>query len=77
MPAFSTDTFLVNERDRAILIEGMRGAVAFGTAKKAELDSLPAFVIGKTGTSTPLQGFRPQGWFVGVAFAADTKRSSS
>ena len=63
----------INEKDRAILIEGMRGAVAFGTAKKANLDSLPAFVIGKTGTSTPLQGFRPQGWFVGVSFASDTK----
>ena len=63
----------LDEKDRAILIEGMRGAVSFGTAKKAELDSLPAFVIGKTGTSTPLQGFRPQGWFVGLALANDTK----
>ena len=63
----------LNEKDRSILIEGMRGAVSFWTAKKAELDSLPAFVIGKTGTSTPLQGFRPQGWFVGLALANDTK----
>ena len=63
----------VNEKDRAILIEGMRGAVSFGTAKNAGLDSLPAFVIGKTGTSTPLQGFRPQGWFVGVALADAAK----
>lgn len=63
----------INEQDRAILTEGMRGAVAFGTAKKAELDALPAFVIGKTGTSTPLQGFRPQGWFVGVSFTTDSK----
>ncbi len=63
----------INERDRAILIEGMRGAVAFGTAQKADLDSLPVFVIGKTGTSTPLQGFRPQGWFAGVSFTPDMK----
>ena len=63
----------INEQHRAILVEGMRGAVAFGTAKKAELDSLPAFVIGKTGTSTPLQGFRPQGWFVGVVFGTNKK----
>ena len=67
----------VNEQDRAILIEGMRGAVEFGTAKKAELAALPAFIIGKTGTSTPLQGFRPQGWFVGLAFAADARTKPS
>ncbi|HZM98714.1 MAG TPA: SpoIID/LytB domain-containing protein [Pyrinomonadaceae bacterium] len=59
--------------ERAILLAGMRGAVTFGTAEKAELDSLPSFVIGKTGTSTPLQGFRPQGWFVGIAFPSRTK----
>jgi stage II sporulation protein D len=61
----------IDEQDRAVLIEGMRDAVEFGTAKKAELAALPAFVIGKTGTSTPLQGFRPQGWFVGIAFTRD------
>ena len=61
----------VNDQHRAMLIEGMRGVVEFGTAKKAELAALPSFVIGKTGTSTPLQGFRPQGWFVGLAFAHD------
>ena len=67
----------VNEQDRAMLIEGMRGAVEFGTAKKAELAALPSFIIGKTGTSTPLQGFRPQGWFVGLAFAPDIKTKPS
>ena len=61
----------VDEQHHAILIEGMRGATTFGTAQKAELDSLPSFVIGKTGTSTPLRGFRPQGWFVGLAFTHD------
>lgn len=63
----------IDEQERATLLEGMRGAVAFGTAEKAELDSLPGYVVGKTGTSTPLRGFRPQGWFVGVAFAPNTK----
>ena len=51
----------------------MRGAVTFGTAEKADLDSLPVYVIGKTGTSTPLQGFRSQGWFVGVVFESNTR----
>ena len=54
------------------MLEGMRGAVSFGTAEKADLDSLPAYIIGKTGTSTQLGGFRSQGWFVGVAFKPDT-----
>jgi stage II sporulation protein D len=65
--------FHVSNEERAILLEGMRGAVAFGTAAKADLDSLPAHFIGKTGTSTPLQGFRSQGWFVGLKFAQNTK----
>ena len=68
---FNGDKVLPQER--AILLAGMRGAVTFGTAEKAELDSLPSFVIGKTGTSTPLQGFRPQGWFVGIGFPSRTK----
>jgi stage II sporulation protein D len=68
---FNGDKVLTDER--AILLAGMRGAVTFGTAEKAELDSLSTFVVGKTGTSTPLQGFRPQGWFVGVAFPSQTK----
>ena len=63
----------INDEERAMLLAGMRGAVTFGTAEKAELDSLPAYVVGKTGTSTPLQGFHSHGWFVGVAFAPDTK----
>ncbi|HEX6649311.1 MAG TPA: SpoIID/LytB domain-containing protein [Pyrinomonadaceae bacterium] len=63
----------INDKERATLLSGMRGAVTFGTAEKAELASLSSFVIGKTGTSTPLQGFRPQGWFTGIAFAPNTK----
>lgn len=59
----------ISDAERAILIEGMRGAIKYGTAEKANLDSLPTYVIGKTGTATPLHGFRSQGWFVGLAFA--------
>ncbi len=54
---------------RAVLIEGMRGAVKYGTASKAALSDLPGYVFGKTGTSTSSNGFRTQGWFVG--FVAD------
>lgn len=57
----------VDDSERSVLLEGMRGAVTFGTAEKADLDSLPVYVVGKTGTSTQLQGFRTQGWFVGLA----------
>lgn len=59
----------ISTAHRIALIEGMRGAVKYGTAAKAELGSLPLFVFGKTGTSTASNGFRTQGWF--VAFAAD------
>lgn len=55
------------ERQRAVLLEGMRGAVKFGTADKARLDQLPVYVFGKTGTSTASNGFQTQGWFVGFA----------
>lgn len=58
----------IDDKERALLLEGMRGAVAFGTAAKADLDSLPVYTIGKTGTSTQLGGFRTQGWFAGIAF---------
>ncbi len=59
---------------RTALIEGMRGAVKYGTAAKTELGNLPSFVFGKTGTSTASNGFRTQGWFVG--FAADKRPTS-
>jgi stage II sporulation protein D len=63
----------VAENERLTLLEGMRGAVTFGTAKQAGLTSLPTYIVGKTGTSTPLQGFRSQGWFAGVAFASNAE----
>jgi stage II sporulation protein D len=52
---------------RALLLAGMRGAVAYGTAARAGLATLPVYVFGKTGTSTPQDGWRAQGWFVGFA----------
>ena len=61
----------VSESERAILLAGMRGAVKFGTAANADLDSSSNYVIGKTGTATQLKGFRSQGWFVGIAFASN------
>ena len=62
----------IGDKERSTLLEGMRGAVSFGTAEKAGLDSLPVYIIGKTGTSTQLGGFRTQGWFVGIAFEPDS-----
>jgi len=61
----------IEVKERKILIDGMAGAITFGTAEKANLNSLPDFIIGKTGTSRPLQGFRFNGWFVGIAFPSD------
>lgn len=54
---------------RAIVAEGMRGAVLYGTAKRAGLDALPLSILGKTGTSLPPKGFRSNGWFVGLTGA--------
>jgi SpoIID/LytB domain protein len=56
---------------RAIVLEGMRGAVVYGTAARAGLNSRSMSVFGKTGTSTPMKGFRTQGWFVGFAATSD------
>lgn len=61
----------IDAKERKILLDGMAGAVSFGTAEKADLASLPDFIVGKTGTSRPLQGFRFNGWFVGIAFPSD------
>ena len=57
----------ISEQHRAIIIEGMRGAVRYGTARSAKLASLPLYIIGKTGTALPAKGFRFNGWFVGFA----------
>jgi membrane carboxypeptidase/penicillin-binding protein len=55
----------IASQHRDIIVEGMRGAIRYGTARAAKLDSLPLTIIGKTGTATPAEGFRTNGWFVG------------
>jgi stage II sporulation protein D len=63
-------TVEIEPKQRALLLDGMRGVVAYGTAARAGLATLEGvYVFGKTGTSTPQDGWRSQGWFVG--FAAD------
>ena len=57
----------VKAEHRDLILRGMRGAVRYGTAESAGLYSLPAYVFGKTGTATEIDGFRTQGWFVGFA----------
>lgn len=59
----------IASQHRAIIVEGMRGAVRYGTARAAKLDSLPLTIIGKTGTAMPATGIRNNGWFVGFAAA--------
>jgi stage II sporulation protein D len=63
---------MIGNDEREVIIDGMRGAVVFGTAERAGLNSLPLYIIGKTGTATPLKGFRSQGWFVG--FVSDDEK---
>lgn len=63
----------INPRHRAIIADGMAGAVRYGTARHAHLDSLPLYILGKTGTSIPPKGFRANGWFVGFAAGPQPK----
>jgi len=64
----------ISPAERRTIIEGMAGAVRYGTARSAKLDSLPLTIVGKTGTAQPPKGFRTNGWFVGLAGAADATR---
>jgi stage II sporulation protein D len=57
----------IASKHRAIIVDGMRGAIRYGTARATKLDSLPLTIIGKTGTAQPAKGFRNNGWFVGFA----------
>jgi stage II sporulation protein D len=57
----------IEKEYRSLILEGMRGAVRYGTAETAKLYSLPTYVFGKTGTATEINGYRSQGWFVGFA----------
>ena len=66
----------LDDKERKILVTGMEGAIRFGTAEKANLNSLPITIVGKTGTSRPLQGFRYNGWFVGLSFPSDKSTES-
>src|SRR6266853_1030511 len=63
-------TLNISPLHRAIITEGMAGAVRYGTARSAHLDLLPLYILGKTGTSVPPKGFRSNGWFVGFAAEA-------
>jgi SpoIID/LytB domain protein len=63
----------INPRHRAIITDGMAGAVRYGTARHAHLDTLPLYILGKTGTSAPPKGFRANGWFVGFAAGPQPK----
>jgi stage II sporulation protein D len=62
-------TIDISPQHRAIITDGLAGAVRYGTARSAHLDLLPLYIMGKTGTSLPAKGFRPNGWFVGFAGA--------
>jgi SpoIID/LytB domain protein len=62
---------------RALLIEGMRGAVTYGTAVRAALNNLPLRIFGKTGTATASDSRKTHGWFVGFAAAPDATESLS
>ena len=66
-------TIEISPRHRAIITDGLAGAVRYGTARSAHLDALPLYIMGKTGTSLPPKGFRPNGWFVGFAGAPQPK----
>jgi SpoIID/LytB domain protein len=57
----------VASQHRTIITEGMAGAIRYGTARSAKLDTLPLTIIGKTGTATQAKGFRTNGWFIGFA----------
>lgn len=60
-------TIAIKNEHRSLIVNGMRGAVRYGTAETANLHSLPVYIFGKTGTATQINGFRSQGWFVGFA----------
>ena len=64
----------VSNEERHVILEGMSGAIRYGTARRARLDSLPLTIAGKTGTALPPKGFRTNGWFVGLAGAAEATR---
>jgi len=64
----------ITNQHRAIITEGMAGAVRYGTARRAKLDALPLQILGKTGTAMPAKGFRTNGWFIGFAAPFQSNR---
>ncbi len=72
--AISRGDLNISPAERRIILEGMAGAIRYGTAHNAKLDSLPLTIVGKTGTALPSKGFRTNGWFVGLAGPADAAR---
>jgi SpoIID/LytB domain protein len=64
----------ISPEERRVVVEGMAGAIRFGTARSARLDVVPLTVVGKTGTAVPPKGFRLNGWFVGLAGPASASR---
>src|SRR5262249_46423641 len=64
----------VADQHLAIITEGMAGAVCYGTARSAKLDSIPLEILGKTGTAEPAKGFHTNGWFVGFAAPIQSTR---
>lgn len=70
-------TVAIKDEYRTQIVNGMRGAVRYGTAEAASLYSLPVYIFGKTGTATQINGFRSQGWFVGFASSLPSLASSS
>ncbi len=67
----------IDDRERDLIVKGMRGAVRYGSAEKANLYSLPLYVFGKTGTATEIDGFRTHGWFAGFAAVSPANSNSS
>lgn len=57
----------VSPEERRVVVEGMAGAIRYGTARGARLDTIALTIVGKTGTAMPPKGFRLNGWFVGLA----------
>lgn len=66
----------IADEHRAIIAEGMAGAIRYGTARTAKLDSLPLTILGKTGTAMPAKGFRTNGWFIGFAAPFESTRKT-
>ena len=64
----------ISNQHRALISEGMAGAVRYGTARSAKLDALPLQILGKTGTAMPAKGFRTNGWFIGFAAPFQSSR---